>query len=37
MQSLKDTFFVTMRNRVAAGNAARVVVIRGGVAAGCGR
>ncbi len=29
MQSLKDTFYLMLRDRVAAGNAARTVVIRG--------
>ena len=29
MQSAKDTFFLTLRDRIAAGNAARTVVIRG--------
>ena len=29
MQDLKDTFYVTLRDRVAAGNAGRTVVVRG--------
>ncbi len=29
MQDLKDTFFWTLRNRIAAGNPARTVVVRG--------
>ena len=36
MQSLKDTFYLMLRDRVAAGNAARVVTVRGRFAAGRG-
>ncbi len=34
VQVAKDTFFATLRNRVAAGNAARTVVVRGTVRPG---
>jgi hypothetical protein len=29
MQDTKDTFFATLRNRIAAGNPARTIVVRG--------
>ena len=36
MQDTKDTFYVTLRDRIAAGNPARTVIVRGVVSGrGC--